>query len=186
MLDLLDTITDVFFSPSKGLSKASRVSIKKTVLFYFVFLLLIFWPMMQKLYPVFNKAFFPVLFILKYFISLAVIFLFTALLNGIATFLYKKNVDTKSIFSTLIFCLLPFVFLPLVYGLFASKGVAIAENILYFWSFVLSLQAVRKLYNISFVKSFIILMLPFVFVLSFHILLFTYLVTLLGGLALSL
>ena len=183
MYNLLDIITEMLFSPSKGLIKASQLNLRKTTFSYFVFLLLIFWPMMVKKYPNFDAYMLQQLFVLKFLLSLAAILTFAILLNGIFCFLFKKSVAISTLFSALIFSFAPFILQPFIFSLFSSKIAMVAEKILVVWWIILLLKIVKQFYGTGLIKSLLTLLLPIVFVCGFHILFLAYLFAFLNAFA---
>ena len=183
MYSLFDIITEMLFSPSKGLIKVSKLNLKKTTFFYFIFSLLIFWPMMVKKYPNLDAYMLRQLFVFKFLLSLAAILIFAILLNGICCFLFKKSVDISTIFSALIFSLVPFLLQPVAFSLFSSKVAMSVEKILIVWWIILLLKIVKQFYGTGLIKSLLTLLLPVVFVFGFHMLLFAYLFAFLNAFA---
>lgn len=167
MLKLLDTMTEVLFRPSIGINKAIKNSFTKSLVFLFVLFTLIWFPLLRE--ELVTVSFWEQLFYLvaRFSFNILILIFYCLLVHGLVGFLFNVQGNIKQLFSGLVFSYLPFMFLPLVSLLPQwQNSVALQgsiSTILFLWTAFLALLAIKNVYQISYWRSNVILVMPLAF-----------------------
>ncbi len=172
MWSLLSITADVFFSPAAGMAKAAEIKWKKALFFLFFLLLLLYWPLARKMLPNAGGGVLLLMFSLKFFMNCVALFLYSAIVHGLAGVLFGAAGDIRKLLASFSFTYLPFALLSPLSLLAVLKSSVFLQAalvfVLFFWMGCLAAFGAKAVYNVNNFQANVVVSLPtFIFLFAF-------------------